>query len=49
MLINQTTRIATLFAGAGIVADSIAEEEYEETGLKFEPMQQLLKDYNHGE
>nr|WP_313593636.1 isochorismate synthase [Leuconostoc lactis] len=49
MYVNQTQRRATLFAGAGIVADSDAQQEYEETGLKFEPMRQLLKDYNHVE
>lgn len=47
MYVNQTQKRATLFAGAGIVADSNAQQEYDETGLKFEPMRQLLKDYNH--
>lgn len=49
MYVNQNTRHATLFAGAGIVSDSNAQQEFEETGLKFEPMRQLLKDYNHVE
>ena len=49
MYVNQLTHQATLFAGAGIVADSDAQQEYDETGLKFEPMRQLLKDYNHVE
>ncbi|WP_050616161.1 isochorismate synthase [Bacillus testis] len=29
---------ASLFAGCGIVADSVAEEEYKETEIKFKPM-----------
>jgi menaquinone-specific isochorismate synthase len=33
---------AWLYAGAGIVADSVAEQEWEETGWKFRPMQQAL-------
>ena len=43
MYINQSAHIATLFAGAGIVSDSDATQEYQETNLKFEPMRQLLK------
>lgn len=31
-------RRAWLYAGAGIVADSVPEKEWEETGLKFSPM-----------
>lgn len=48
MYINQTTHLATLFAGAGIVSDSNAEQELQETALKFEPMRQLLRDYTNG-
>ena len=33
---------AWLYAGAGIVADSEAEKEWEETGLKFRPMLEAL-------
>ncbi len=35
-------RRAWLYAGAGIVADSQAEKEWEETGLKFRPMLEAL-------
>ncbi|CAM3122345.1 isochorismate synthase MenF [Leuconostoc rapi] len=48
MHVNQTTHLATLFAGAGIVSDSNAEQELQETNLKFEPMRQLLRDYTNG-
>ncbi|ANK62100.1 isochorismate synthase [Loigolactobacillus backii] len=34
---------ATLFAGAGIVAASQAENEFKETALKFEPIRECLK------
>ncbi|MGX7051538.1 isochorismate synthase [Leuconostoc palmae] len=47
MLINQKRHIATVFAGAGIVKDSIALEEYNETELKFKAMIQALEDYNY--
>ncbi|MBZ5978231.1 MAG: isochorismate synthase [Leuconostoc gelidum] len=43
MYINQVAHTATLFAGAGIVSDSNATQEYQETNLKLEPMRQLLK------
>lgn len=33
---------ASLFAGCGVVADSDAESEYQETGLKFRPMLRAL-------
>lgn len=33
---------AWLYAGAGIVADSVPQTEWEETGLKFRPMMQAL-------
>ena len=45
MYVNQATHMATLFAGAGIVQDSNAAQEFKETDLKFEPMRQLLKRY----
>ncbi|ADG39743.1 MULTISPECIES: isochorismate synthase MenF [Leuconostoc] len=48
MYVNQKTHLATLFAGAGIVADSNAAQELQETNLKFEPMRQLLRDYANG-
>jgi menaquinone-specific isochorismate synthase len=35
-------RRAWLYAGAGIVADSIAEREWEETALKFRPMLEAI-------
>ncbi|OQJ68263.1 isochorismate synthase, partial [Leuconostoc pseudomesenteroides] len=38
---------ARLFAGAGIVAGSEAQQEYDETALKFEPMLQLLGELTH--
>ena len=38
---------ARLFAGAGIVAGSEAQQEYNETALKFEPMLQLLGELMH--
>lgn len=41
MLINHQT--AHLFAGAGILADSDATQEFAETGLKMLPMMNLLK------
>lgn len=41
MLIKQQT--AQLFAGAGILADSDAAQEFAETGLKMTPMMNLLK------
>ncbi|MDF7626656.1 isochorismate synthase [Lactobacillaceae bacterium L1_55_11] len=40
MVTNQRAR---LFAGAGILADSNAEEEWAETNLKFKPMTELLE------
>ena len=43
MYINHAAHTATLFAGAGIVSDSNATQEYQETNLKLEPMRQLLK------
>ena len=36
--------LATLFAGAGILADSDAQMEYQETALKLLPMMNLLKE-----
>lgn len=36
-------RRAWLYAGAGIVADSIAEREWQETALKFRPMLEALR------
>ncbi|MCA9968784.1 MAG: isochorismate synthase [Anaerolineales bacterium] len=39
--VTQENR-AWLYAGAGIVADSIPEKEWEETALKFWPMRQAL-------
>lgn len=36
--------LATLFAGAGILAASDAQMEYQETGLKLLPMMNLLKE-----
>lgn len=41
MLIQDTT--AVLFAGAGILADSDANQEFNETGLKMTPMMNLFK------
>ncbi len=38
---------AWLYAGAGIVADSEAEKEWEETGLKFKPMLEALGKMNN--
>jgi len=38
-----TANRATLFAGAGIVAGSIPEEELAETELKFRPLREALK------
>lgn len=38
---------ARLFAGAGIVAGSEAQQEYDETALKFKPMLQLLGELTH--
>ena len=35
-------RMASLFAGSGIVADSVASAEYEETCLKLRPMLSAL-------
>ena len=35
-------RRAWLYAGAGIVADSVPEKEWAETGLKFRPMLEAL-------
>lgn len=34
---------AWLYAGAGIVADSVPQTEWDETGLKFRPMMQALR------
>ena len=42
MWLKQQT--ATLFAGAGILADSDVQAEFEETGLKMTPMMNLLKE-----
>ncbi len=39
---------ATLFAGCGIVKDSVAEKEYEETAIKFRPMLDGLGGSGHG-
>jgi menaquinone-specific isochorismate synthase len=39
-------RRAWLYAGAGIVADSEPEKEWEETGLKFRPMLEALANEN---
>jgi len=36
-------RRAWLYAGAGIVVDSVPEKEWDETGLKFKPMLEALK------
>lgn len=47
MYINQMVNTATLFAGAGIVSDSDATQEFQETSLKFKPMRQLLKGYTY--
>jgi menaquinone-specific isochorismate synthase len=34
---------AWLYAGAGIVADSDPQKEWEETALKFSPMRQAME------
>ncbi|WP_040229287.1 isochorismate synthase, partial [Bhargavaea cecembensis] len=39
---------ARLFAGGGIVADSVPEEEYEETWVKFRPVMRALGGKLHG-
>lgn len=44
MHFDSQTKQAKLFAGAGILQDSSAEEEWRETDLKFLPMQQLIED-----
>ncbi|RYM06316.1 isochorismate synthase [Sporolactobacillus sp. THM7-7] len=41
-------REATLFAGCGIVGDSVPETEYEETAIKFHPMLDALGETAHG-
>lgn len=46
MHVNQRSHQATLFAGAGIVSDSTAAQEFKETALKLKAMRQLLKDYS---
>ena len=40
MLVNENS--ATLYSGCGIVKDSNAESEFEETDLKFKPMLKAL-------
>ena len=44
----NTKNETRLFAGAGIVADSVPENEWRETGLKFLPVLDALQGLHHG-